>query len=560
MIMSETYTPIPQNYKKSVEWILGAYTDAGVSFPNGFQKDAIQNAVGARKTNKWTNWSCDISLVKNKYGEFIVVEDFGTLGLIGKNMPSNEVEDKMAKGETLPNIERLARFTSMFNSGGVTTGGGLYGAGKSVYSVASNTTTYYFDSLRSDGKYVANCNKCGQVLTRALEDKEAYKFIKEKTGLDKKQTYGTRVIIEAPKTELVKSISTGTIIPFIQESWWRIIQRLEGNSCISVNSKPITIPNYFTEATHKFELKSPEYATNSQNYRVKNFGLYIFDGESKYAACPWTGISYYRKGMKIGEIDIKDIPKSVENKFWGYIEVDEPWESELAEIEDKVHFGVSKGKKQLRTYQCLKNYCQNQFRSQLINWGYIKDKENEDKKLNAELKQIATDIQELFNKLGIEDLGKGPQKSDFDVRWQDIAYPQKGTERVTAGDKIAFTIRIKSAYLTNKKIQYKLQVRDMATREIVSSIDKNEIVIPANTVFTKNFVHTISTKNSAQYAENRIILTVKVLGSGKEKYKELPYFFDTDKPDNTRDGITLSLHECEFPRPESRRVNFGESI
>lgn len=42
-------TPIPQNYRNNVDWILGAYTDAGVSFPNGFQKDAIQNAVGAKK-------------------------------------------------------------------------------------------------------------------------------------------------------------------------------------------------------------------------------------------------------------------------------------------------------------------------------------------------------------------------------------------------------------------------------------------------------------------------------------------------------------------------------
>ena len=46
-------TPIPQNYKNNVDWILGAYTDAGVTFPNGFQKDAIQNAVGARKIDKW---------------------------------------------------------------------------------------------------------------------------------------------------------------------------------------------------------------------------------------------------------------------------------------------------------------------------------------------------------------------------------------------------------------------------------------------------------------------------------------------------------------------------
>lgn len=43
--MNKIMTPIPQNYKNNVNWILGAYTDAGVSFPNGFQKDAIQNAV-----------------------------------------------------------------------------------------------------------------------------------------------------------------------------------------------------------------------------------------------------------------------------------------------------------------------------------------------------------------------------------------------------------------------------------------------------------------------------------------------------------------------------------
>ena len=29
--------PIPQNFKKNVDWILGAYTDADVTFPNGFQ-------------------------------------------------------------------------------------------------------------------------------------------------------------------------------------------------------------------------------------------------------------------------------------------------------------------------------------------------------------------------------------------------------------------------------------------------------------------------------------------------------------------------------------------
>ena len=89
-------TAIPQNYKKNVEWIIGAYEDAGVSFANGFQKDAIQNAAGARKKNNWENWSCDISYVKNKKGTFIVVEDSGTVGLTGKNISTEEINKIMA--------------------------------------------------------------------------------------------------------------------------------------------------------------------------------------------------------------------------------------------------------------------------------------------------------------------------------------------------------------------------------------------------------------------------------------------------------------------------------
>lgn len=554
--MNKIMTPIPQNYKNNVNWILGAYTDAGVSFPNGFQKDAIQNAVGARKTNKWRNWSCNISLITNEHGTFVVVEDCGTLGLIGQNKPAEEVSEKMARGEQLSSDERLVRFSSMFNSGNNTTGSGLFGAGKSVYSVASTTYTYYYDSLRSDNKYVANLNRCGQVLNVAHEGDEAYRFIKDKTGLEKKDTYGTRVIIESPTEELVQSISDGSIIPFIQESWWRIIQRLEDPSCISINNIPIAIPKNITAATHKYDLKSPEYAMGSHIYRVKNFGLYIFEDGS----IPWTGISYYRKGMKIGQVDLKDIPTKIDGKFWGYIEVDDTWEAALSEIEDKVHFGVSKGKKNNAAYQILKNYCNEKFHTLLIEWGYIKDKENEDKKIRNELKQIAEDIQDLFDKLGFEDLGKGPQKSAFDVRWQDIKYPQYGTERVTNGDTVSFTMRIKSTYLVTKKFQYKLFIKDMLTGKTLYVLDKDEANIKSNDIFKKSFSHVISNSNSTHCAENRIVLIVKIPGSGKEIVKELPYFFDIDKPDNSRNGVVLTLHECIFPNATSRRVNFGEII
>lgn len=546
--------PIPQNYKNNVNWILGAYEDAGVTFPNGFQKDAIQNSVGARKVNKWNNWKCDISLITTNKGQYVVVEDSGTVGLTGKNRPTEELYELMAKGVELDANERLSRFTSMFNSGGNKTGGGLYGAGKSVYSVASDTYTYYFDSLREDNLYVANVNKMGQVYSVAFENKEAKDFIFENTGLKEKTTVGTRVIIENPKKELVDSIQNRSIISFIQESWWLIMQRLPEDSMISVNKEKVLIPDNIKKGSNVFDLNGTE--TYSSGYKVKHFGLYVFkDGSNR-----WNGISYYRKGMKIGEIEIKDIPKNLEEKYWGYVEVDEQWEEDLSKIENKVHFGVSKGKKSTSAYQNLKNYCNNKVKEQLQNWGYIKNKENEDQKLKEELKQIAEDLQNLFDNLGFEDLGKGPQKPDFDVRWKNIKYPVDCSEKVTTNDIISFTVRINSSYSSDKKFEYSLNVINPKTGNFISSIKSDKITINANSTHDIDFNWEINEKTSQRYSENRIILSVKVVNSGKEKRKELPYFYDIDKPDNTRECVNLVLHECIFPRNNSRRINFGEYL
>ena len=547
-------TAIPQNYKNNVEWILGAYADAGVTFPNGFQKDAIQNAVGARKINKWKNWSCNISICKTDKGEFVIVEDSGTMGLTGENIPAEEINHLMALGKTLDSTQRLARFTSMFNSGGNTTGGGLFGAGKSVYSVASDTYTYYFDSLRDDGLYVANMNKCGQVHSLAFENEKAKKFIFENTGLKEKKTIGTRIIIERPKKVLVDSILDESIISFIQESWWRIIQRLDESAAICVNGKPVEVPAEIFKANHFFELEKPKVYLDG--YRVKHFGFYVFDKDENI----WQGISYYRKGMKIGEVDLKDIPDKIRNKFWGYIEVDEEWEEGLSDIEDRVHFGVSKGSKKSKTYQNLKSFCNQMVQSLLANWGYIKNKEYEDKKLKDSLSKIAEELQNLFDKLGYEDLGTGPKKPDFDVRWQDIKYPVKDSEQVTSGDEINFSMRVTSSYTVDKKFEYSLYILNPNSGEIISHIAKDEITIKPGNIFKKSFSHVVKTNNSTQYSENRIILSVKAIGSGKEKKKELPYFYDINKPDNTRELVSLSLHECTFPVEGSRRVNFDDSI
>ena len=159
-----------------------------------------------------------------------------------------------------------------------------------------------------------------------------------------------------------------------------------------------------------------------------------------------------------------------------------------------------------------------------------------------------------------ENLGKGPQKADFDVRWQNISYPVKDSEQVTTNDQIKFTVRIKSSYASDKKFEYRLSVINPQTDALVYTIASDRIMVASNTACTKNFTHTVTKQNSVQFAENKIILSVKAIGSAKEKRKELPFFYDINKPDNSRDKISLFLHECVFPVENSRRINFDESL
>lgn len=551
-------TPIPQNYENNVKWIMNSYHDQGITFPNGFQKDSIQNAVGARKTDSWDNWHCDIYVKENDKGTFVIVEDTGTVGLSGKNYSSKEVQKMMAEGIKLDSTDRLARFTSMFNSGDNKTGGGLYGAGKSVYSVASKDYIYYFDSLREDGLYVANANIAGQVYEKAFENEEAKKFIKDTVGLEPKDTIGTRIIISNPRDDLINSIETREINEYIEESWWMIIDRFDDSSSISINGEAVKIPEELMKrnAVHHFDLPNVEQYPGY--YRIKHLGLYIFDKEIPTI---WQGMSYYRKGMKIGEIELKDIPEKIEGKFWGYVEVDKEWETELAEVENSIHFGVSKNKKNKICYQYLKHYCQNKIKEKLIEWKYIKDVENEDKKLNNKLKDIADNIQNLFDKLGFVDLGIGNKKSDFDVRWQDIKYPNENTEKVTFGDILSFAVKINSTYTTDKIFKFKLETIHKETGEVLATLDERKINIKANTAEKIKLPSLmVNDENSRRFAENKIRLTVKVVGSSKEKVKELAYYYDYDKEVKTKECATLVLYECYLPRENSRRINFGESI
>lgn len=95
---------------------------------------------------------------------------------------------------------------------------------------------------------------------------------------------------------------------------------------------------------------------------------------------------------------------------------------------------------------------------------------------------------------------------------------------------------------------------------IVSSIKSNTIKLATKTSYEETIEYVVNPKTSERYEENKIVLVVKVGGSTKEKRKELPFFYDIEKEENSRHEISLSLHTIDYPRELSRRVNFGEKL
>ena len=226
--MIEDITQRRRNIKGQIDQLIKGYeTEPAKGLVHGFQKDIIQNAWGHRKdSNRGTDWKLEISYIENNKGKFLVVEDFNCSGLIGHNYSQDEISDMMANGREFCEDEKLARFSTLYNSGGNTTSAGTYGRGKLMYQAVSSELEYYFDSLTINNNYVANyIDKNENTLQRAKEDEDAKNWIFSKTGLKEKTISGTRIIIVNPLPLIVENIKNGKILEYIGETWWRILYK-----------------------------------------------------------------------------------------------------------------------------------------------------------------------------------------------------------------------------------------------------------------------------------------------------------------------------------------------
>lgn len=545
-----------------VNSVIKDYQDAK-GLEHGFQKDAIQNSVGARGSSTWNGWKCKIDLIDTDKGKFLIITDSGTEGLTGPNLSSDEIQKMCDEGKEFDESWRLARISANNVSGRLTQGAGLFGIGKTLYSAASNNYKFYFESLTKDFGYRVNVNDKNRcIATGALENDEAAKYLKDETGLSPIDKIGTRIIICNPKKSIIDSIKDGTMKRDIAETWWRIFDFFKDDEGIYLENIKVSRPkqyekdNILNNYSHESDV---QHVVNDElDLKTKKIGFNI----CKELDESLGGFYFYRRGMKVGEIVLDDIvPKKFHGKYYGYIELQSNWENVLKEYENTTHYGIISTKKNRKEYQDLRNFVRNYVNEQLRNWGLVNERDAQNRYLHSVIAEIKENIQELFKDEGFENLGKGDEKAKYTVRLKNVIFPNP-SERKTVHDNdvISFGYDIKNNYLTKKEFNVNLRV--VSADNKIHEISHEKISIESGETYkSKNIEIKISEKIAEKYSENTIVLAAFPAPSlSSNAPKRIIFYYDAETPKNKLKDYELVMAHREMPRISDRRVNTNESI
>ena len=586
------YANMPQNDKQQIDQVVREYeSDPAKGLAHGVQKDAIQNAFGARAIVDEAkacqkNWRCYFELVTIKGNRALVFWDEGTTGLTGDILSVDEIEKR--SGEGLLGKEnanqRLARFLTRFEFGG-NMGPGSFGRGKLIFQGASNNYSILVDSLRSDdNKYIAfdRLIKGTQLKQQKIlfEGDVAKRFIREQTdGVLKPLTaYGTRITILNVKEEIIEAFKksfgkeadesgySDTLSRMIQETWWEILEygakiilRMDGKESEVKLTEPL---NSLINAKDKekgfrvYEKKNITVVIGSTVYRIKHLRFVVTPNPIEEE---FREIWVQRKRMKVGSVS-KGIPlhHKIQKNFTGWLILEPSLEQLFEARESPTHYsfngrGNNSAISQVRTV--LRSHVE-EFHKQLG----LRTQSTE-AKARQDMLDTLKELNEQAEKLGLPtDFSVGTIKKDVEISIDEFALPTSGSTRVEIGDKIGpIVYSIKNN--TSKPQFIRLEVTGEQRDRPDNIVHNEEIDLRPNADKTVRLSFIVSAKDYAD-CEGLLVRARVVNRNSNQQMHQVSrlLWVGMDAPTKPKDPLTITGYAPLFPRLQSKRVELGESI
>jgi hypothetical protein len=587
------YVHMPQNDKQQIEQVVKEYeSDPAKGLAHGVQKDAIQNAFGARAIADEVkacqkDWRCYFELVSIKGEEALVFWDEGTTGLTGDILYVDEIEKKSAEGllgKEYAN-QRLARFLTRFESGG-NIGPGSFGRGKLIFQGASKDYSILVDSMRSDdNKYIAfdRLIKGTQLKQQKIpfEGEKAKRFIHEATGgaLKPLTSYGTRVIIlnveneiiEAFKKSFTKEADEGeyfeALSRMIESTWWEIIEfgakiilRMKDKEKEIKLTEPLKSILRAKDKGKKFrvyERKNIDVVVDSSVQRIKHLKFVVSpDPTDEELREIWV----QRKRMKVGSIS-KGIPlhHKIQKNFTGYVVLDSELEELFEQKESPTHYAFDmrgRGGGAIGQVRAILRSHVEEFQKQL---GLRI--QNSQAKAQQDMLDTLKELNEQAEKLGLPtDFSVGTPRKDVEIAIEAFTLPDPLTTRIEIGDKIGpivYNITNNTSAPQFVILEVTGEQRNRADKMLL----KKEIDLKPNIkeVVDLSFV---VTREDFVNDEGLLIRARIVNRKSNEPMHQVSrmLWIGMDPPEKPKDPLTITSYAPLFPRSQSRRVELGESI
>jgi hypothetical protein len=586
------YVHVPQNDKQQIEQVVREYeSEPAKGIAHGVQKDAIQNAFGARiiadelKSCK-QNWGCTFELISIDGADALIFWDQGTTGLSGDILSVEEIERKSSEellGKENPN-QKLARFLTRFESGG-NLGPGSFGRGKLIFQGASKNFSILVDSYRSDdNKYIAFDRKVKgtQLIQRKkpFEDIKAKEFIRESTGgaLKPLSAYGTRITIlnvkdeiaDAYKKSFIKDTNdidyNSTFSYMIEETWWEILE-FGANISMKMNGKVLKITlsdklkSFFVAKDKEngmrvYEKKNISVVVDSTPYKIKHLkfvvAAHLIDEDLREI---WV----QRKRMKIGSISRGiTVHHKIQKHFIGYIILESELEKLFEEKESTTHYsfdmrGGGGAIGQVRSI--LKSHIE-EFHKQL---GYRT--ESVEAKARQDMLETLKELNEQALKLGLPtEFSSGTFSKDVEVSIDMFVLPNPPSTRIEIGDKVGPVIfRISNNTKNLKKIRLEITSEQRNKSHII--LKKKDINLKPLGIDNTDIVFKI-TKGDYLDGEG-MLLRARIfdLNTNQPIHQvSRMLWIGMNPPEKPVEIINITSYLPLFPRLKSRRVELTESI
>ena len=549
---------------------------------HGLQKDAIQNGWDASlshtKNHIKTKWSFSFILSKDKNGKYCLeMVDQETSGLTGDKVSSLDADD-----QSLAEDERWARWESLaFQKSKDAKTLGARGQGKMIFMWASAGYIMFYDSLRINGTYrfgTSLLTKTGSPVDH-WDGPEAETEIKEKINFQPLTTTGSRVIIYDLKPKVVVAIKKGLLLKNIEETWWPNILKLGAKISVvdaTAGHKPqlAKTPDLFKKLTNKpadnknqkFWLKSNlTIKFKGESYKIKKLQI----GYTKNKTIPENlrGISYFRGGMKINDLEVHI--RQIRKYTYGYIEFDKKLDKLLYGLEKPNHYGFRETGENGTLWKKIKDKIEDEvedFSKEKLGIGI-----NVAKRINRQRNKAEKDALKNFNKYsriwGIagkrnQGLFKNLPTTDrseesikpVSLRLVNFEFPNRGLARLDIGQSInKFYIKIANKTANHYSAGIKIFILQ-GDRLIKTLLDDQLKLKPNSDLETKK----ISLAIDSQFSSGSYKLKINLFDQdspSRQKLDELTRNFYVEKNPPQRLKTPFDLQGLHFNEKLSDRLD-----